>query len=55
MSNPISGKKHVDLTAYFIGKLVKEIVLDKESINYIKTDIIVNFGSIYGILKENDS
>jgi len=33
---------------------VKKIVLDNESINYIKTDAIVNIGSIYGILKEDD-
>ena len=33
---------------------VKKIVLDNESINYIKTDAIVNIGSIYGILKEYD-
>lgn len=32
--------------------LVKRIVLDNESITFVKTDTIVNIGSIYGILKE---
>lgn len=33
---------------------VKKIVLDNESISFVKTDSIVSLGSIYGILKEED-
>ena len=33
---------------------VKRIVLDGESITYIKTDMIVNLGTIYGILKDDN-
>lgn len=33
---------------------VKKLVLDNESISYIETDEIINMGSIYGILKEDE-
>jgi hypothetical protein len=35
-------------------KFISSIVLEKESIVYIKTDEIINLGTTYGILKEED-
>ncbi len=33
---------------------VKKLVLDNENISYIKTDEIIDMGSVYGILKEDE-